>query len=194
MEPTAASQASDEWLLRACADGDRAAWNMLVERYAGLVIGTARRAGASSTLADDVMQTVFAVLVRRLTSIRDPAALPQWLIVTTKRTTWRMARAGGLPTHEGGDRAAGLEDETDGADPAPLLVEHEQAAAVRRAVDALGEPCRAIVRALFFEQPPASYAALAERLDVPVGSLGPTRARCLQRLGERFGKRQDEGE
>lgn len=172
------SDTTDEALLAACVSGERMAWDALIERYAGLVIGTARRSGASGPLADDVMQTVFAVLLRRVATIRDPAALPQWLIVTTKRTTWRLVRASGAAP-------VGLPPDmldTGGTDPVELLAAHERAGRVRGALDSLADPCRAIVRALFFEQPTPEYRVIAERLDLPIGSLGPMRARCLRRL------------
>ncbi len=201
IQPTSPDD-TDDRLIAACLAGERSAWDALVARYAGLVIGTARRAGATPTLADDVMQTVFAVLVRRLATIDDPAALPQWLIVTTKRTTWRLAKSAGVVlahgdpaatggSSAGGDRGSayagsGKESEVDHLDPTSLLLADERATAVRRAVDALGDQCRELVRALFFEQPPPDYAAISARLGVPVGSIGPTRARCLKRLGEQL--------
>lgn len=167
-------------LLRA-RSGDQSGWDELVERFAPLVWSVCRRYRLSGSDADDVGQGVWLRLLEHIERIREPAALPGWLATTTSRECLRVlkinsqrgqveividreiAQPGGLPSGE------------------ELLLTAERNAAVRAAFAQLPLHCRRLL-ALFVQDPPLSYAEIGERLGVPVGSLGPTRARCLKKL------------
>jgi len=164
--------------------GDQAAWDEIVERFAPLVWAICMRHRLSPADADDVGQSLWLGLLEHLESLREPAALPGWIATTTRRECLRM--------HDDGRRRrvsadpAATDDEMLGADPtaAPvdegLLVE-ERRAAVRAAFAGLAPQCRRLL-ALLVADPPLPYVRIAEILDVPVGGLGPTRARCLEKL------------
>jgi RNA polymerase sigma factor (sigma-70 family) len=170
-------------VLRARA-GDQRAWDEIVERFAPLVWGICMRHRLSPADADDVGQSLWLGLIEHLGSLREPAALPGWIATTTRRECLkvhddaRRRRVSADPT--------ATDDELLGADPtAPpvdegLLVE-ERRAAVRAGFAALAPRCRRLL-ALLVADPPLPYVRIAEILDVPVGGLGPTRARCLDKL------------
>ena len=168
-------------VLRARA-GDRLAWDGIVERFAPLVWSICMRYRLSAADADDVGQSVWLGLLKHLNSIREPAALPGWIATATKRECLRVHdnRRRDLPV----DPASG--DSILAADPtaAPVdeeLLAAERRAAVRAAFAQLQPHCRRLL-ALLASDPPVPYVRVAEILDVPIGSLGPTRARCLERL------------
>jgi RNA polymerase sigma factor (sigma-70 family) len=171
-------------LVRRARAGDQAAWDEIVERFAPLVWGICRRYRLSVADTDDVGQTLWLGLLEHLETLRDPAALPGWIATTTRRECLRVhddARRRRSPVD-----AAALEEQTLGADPTAvpvdegLLVE-ERRAAVRTAFAGLAPQCRRLL-ALLVSDPPLPYVRIAEILGVPVGGLGPTRARCLEKL------------
>lgn len=166
----------DSTILRDCLAGDASAWNELVERYGRLVYSIPSRLGFGAADADDVVQTVFGIALRRLETLRDETRLSAWLIRTTYRECWRLRRrmksAAELP-----------EDvDADGQPSEARLEQEERQVIVRQALEKIDERCRRLLHALFFEQPTPAYDLLAERLGVPVGSIGPTRARCFQKM------------
>lgn len=168
---------SDAELIARCLADDQDAWRRLVERYSALVHSVPRRYGLSRADADDVFQTVFARLVRRLPLIRDHTRVSAWLVQTASRETWRVRNRG--------RRTAPIDPAAlDPAAPdAPTLAEFETEQHVREALLELDPRCRNLLTALFSESPRPSYDEVAERLGIPVGSLGPNRSRCLEKLG-----------
>ncbi len=175
-EPPARVFQSDPALVRACIDGDERAWEELVERYGRLVYSIPRRMGWSETDADDVFQGVFALLLRHLPSLRDQTRLSAWLITTTRRECWRLGRTGSRTDRI--DEA--MADEA--AAPIEEIARSEREQAVRQAMRRLDDRCQGLLSALFLEPDPAAYEAIALRLGMPIGSIGPTRARCLRKL------------
>jgi RNA polymerase sigma factor (sigma-70 family) len=185
----------DVRLVALCVRGDAAAWEALVRRHERLVYAIARSYRLSEADTGDVFQEVFAALVRGLPRMRDSRALCRWLSSTTER----IARATALRRR----REEALAAPTDptalanmSADEPPVgaeLERLEEQARVRLALSALPERCRSLIQALYYEEPPPQYAELARRLRLPVGSLGPTRARCFDRL-RRILSTQDEQE
>jgi len=175
-EPPARVYQSDPGLIRACLDGDERAWEELVERYGRLVYSIPRRMGFPEADADDVFQAVFALLLRHLPSLRDQTRLSSWLITTTRRECWRFGRRSSR--HDELDEAI-----PDGTEP-PIdeLEREERAQAVRQAMRRLDERCRELLTALFLEPAAPAYEAIGARLGMPIGSIGPTRARCLRKL------------
>lgn len=169
------NSANDAELVRACLAGDDGAWSALIERYARLVYSIPARHGLSRPDADDVFQDVWGLAVKHLASLRDGQTIAAWLITTTQRETWRVMRRR-APTPA--SRAAEAEAEI-GTHAEFELVERRQR--LREAMERLGSPCRELLEALFREDRP-SYDVIAEQLSMARGSIGPTRARCLDKL------------
>ncbi len=176
MEPT------DEALVLACRRGDAAAWETLVVRYQRLIYSIPRRAGLAEDLAADVFQHVWAMLVERLDHIEQPERISAWLVTTARRESWRIGRkeARGRPMAEDEDEAAAAPDRSDLPDEVVVRMVNQQT--IRLAVDALDERCRELITLLYFRSEPPSYADIAVTLETSEGSIGPTRARCLQKL------------
>jgi RNA polymerase sigma factor (sigma-70 family) len=170
---------SDTDLLARCRADDQDAWKILVERYAALVLSVPRRYGLRPERAEDVFGEVCVALVKALPSIRDGQALPQWLIKTATRATWEAARK---------DRVAMTPDDmpplTGAAPPDEMVAALEEEQRVRGALSRIAERCRKLLTLLYFTAPTPSYDDVARIMKVPRGSLGPTRARCLDKLRE----------
>jgi RNA polymerase sigma factor (sigma-70 family) len=167
-------------LLAAANDGDQAAWDVIVDRYAGLVVGVARRYRLGDADLADVSQTVWLRLVEHLGSLRDPDALPGWLVTTTRNECVRVLRGAGrmVPV----DEVDGLPAVGDAADDvADGLLRAERQEAVRAALCSLPVRCRELF-GLLLRDPPLGYDVIGQRLGMPHGSIGPTRGRCLNRL------------
>lgn len=162
--------------------GDQQAWNALVERYAPLVWSICRRHQlGGGTDAEDVGQSVWLTLVRQLGTIRDPAALPGWLATTTTRECAKAWRAAGRP-HTAGQALEALNTpDTQAATAEQELERAERRAALREAFTSL-PPRSQQLMALLIEDPPMPYAQISARLGIPVGSIGPTRRRLLDKL------------
>jgi RNA polymerase sigma factor (sigma-70 family) len=182
-------QQSDRELLLACRRGDQAAWESLVSRYQRLIYTIPRRAGLNEDLAADVFQEVFATLFEKLDELENPERLKAWLVTTARRKTWRsITRENRMQAvgDGGGDDEGGEADLTGLADeallPDEVMIQLEEQHSVRLAVGQLDERCGKLLALLFYEDEPPPYAAIAARIGVPEGSIGPTRARCLQKL------------
>lgn len=141
---------------------------------------TARATRLDAATAEDVLQTVWLTLVRKAESVSEPLAVLQWLVVTTKREAWRVARAqtrvrpedmelSGLADAESGEL---VEDQVLRADADQRLWAH---------IEAMPDRCRTLLRVIAFADRP-DYAELAKALGMPQGSIGPTRGRCLAKL------------
>ncbi|WP_248960013.1 RNA polymerase sigma factor [Sphaerisporangium perillae] len=167
-------------VLRAQA-GDAAAWDGIVERYAPLVWTVCGRYGLTGSDADDVGGGVWLRLVERLDSLREPAALPGWLVRTTQRQCLQLLRARKqqVPVNDPELGEGAPDGEAGGVDTDILVAERRHA--LRMAFAELPVRCRSLL-AMLFAEPPASYAEISVALDLPVGAVGPTRGRCLDRL------------
>jgi RNA polymerase sigma factor (sigma-70 family) len=167
-------------LVRAAAEGDEQAGTALVERFSGLVWSVTRGFRLSHHDAAEVSQTTWLQLVEHLGDIREPERLGAWLATTTRRlclTTLRKAgRAVPVDLDDGYLVSPDTTVELDWA-----LDAGQRRAALSRALDDLPEPGKALLR-LLSSDPAPSYAEAAAVLDMPIGSIGPTRARCLERL------------
>ena len=168
-------------LVTRARNGDQRAWDDLVERYAPLVWSVCRRYRLSSADAEDVHQTVWLQLVRRLAAIRDPAALPGWLATATRRECVRVLRAARGPhAAECTPDTDAIPDQRAGTAEQELLVA-ERLAALREALARLPPCCQRLIGKLI-EDPPVTYAQISASLSLPVGSIGPLRGRCLDKL------------
>ena len=172
-------------LLEAAARGDQEAWHALVDRYASLLWSIARAHRLSDADAADAVQTTWLKLVENLGRIKEPERLPGWLATTTRHECLRQLRRT--------DRERPADDQVWQSEPASgpavdaALLLGERDAALWRALDKLSDQCRRLLRVLM-ATPPPSYAEVADALGMPVGSIGPTRQRCLARLRERAGQ------
>jgi RNA polymerase sigma factor (sigma-70 family) len=165
--------------LRAHRDGDRDAMARLVRRATPLLWHVARGFRLDTGTAEDVVQNTLLALVRHGDSITEPHAVLRWLIVTARREAIRAAQSK--------DRADLVEDpgttlaapESDSPEPSVLAGAAQQA--LWRNISQLSERCQRLLRVIAFAERP-DYAALSRALGMPVGSIGPTRGRCLAKL------------
>ena len=168
-------------LVTRARNGEWQAWDALVERYAPLIWSICRRHRLEAADAADAAQNVWLKLVDQLDKIRDPAALPGWLATTTRRECGRILRATRRPCDAGYALAAGTIPD-DHAQPAEQdLLAAERHAALREAFGQLPPGCQQLL-ALLIHDPALSYAEISARLGIPVGSIGPSRRRCLDKL------------
>jgi RNA polymerase sigma factor (sigma-70 family) len=177
----------DARLVVRCAAGEARAWEALVRRHERLVYAIGRSFRLSDEDLGDVFQEVFTALLKGLPRLRDGRALVRWLASTTERIARTMAlrrrREAAREHHEDG----AIDRLEDGQGPVGSDVERaEREHEVRLALGAASERCRRLLEALYYEDPTPSYNELSQRLGVPVGSLGPTRARCIERLRDHF--------
>jgi RNA polymerase sigma factor (sigma-70 family) len=168
-------------LVARARDGDQRAWNEIVDRYAPLVWSICNRYKLSRQDIDDISQTVWLLLVEQLGNLRQPAALPGWLATTTQRECFRVLRAARRYDYSGPPGESQMS-----GDPPPLMIEQEIIAAelnaaLRAAFALLPARCRHLLSMLITD-PSLSYAEISAALPVPIGSIGPQRARCLDRL------------
>jgi RNA polymerase sigma factor (sigma-70 family) len=180
-------------LVKAAAQGDEAAWRELVERFSGLVWAVARGFRLNTADASDVYQTVWLRLAEHLGRIQSPDQVGAWLATTARRESIRVVR--------GRRRTTPIEDSAladlipaDEISPERTVLQAEQARLeadrakhMWRAFRDLPARCQQLLRILMASHRP-SYAEAAAALDVPVGSIGPTRARCLRQLRRLMGE------
>lgn len=189
--PPQPGQDDDATLVSRCRNGDAAAWTALVQRYQRLVYAIVLRMGLDEHAAADVFQTVFTRLLQHLNRIADPQRLQAWIVTTAKRESLLQRQQGRRTVSmtrdddEGGDGS-----EWDIADDGPLpgqaLDALQQAHQLRLALDGLDERCRTLLMLVFRDDDDTlAYDEVARRMAMPVGSIGPTRARCLDKLRKR---------
>jgi RNA polymerase sigma factor (sigma-70 family) len=168
-------------LVTRAAKGEKQAWDALVERFIPLIWSICRNHRLSDADAEDVGQIVWMQLTGQLGKIRDPAALPGWLVTVTRReclrvmdATHRLPMVGYVIDAEiiADERSAAAEQE---------LLATERHAALREAFATLSPFDQQLI-ALLLDDPPVSYAEISARLGIPVGSIGPTRRRCVDKL------------
>jgi RNA polymerase sigma factor (sigma-70 family) len=168
-------------LVTRAREGDKQAWDALVEMYAPLVWSICRGHRLGGADADDVGQTVWLYLVEQLDKIRDPVALPGWLATTTRRECCRVLRAARRPQAAGYVLDAEDVPDQQSGNAEDELLAAERRAALREAFAHLPPTCQRLL-AILMEDPPVPYAEISARLGIPVGSIGPTRGRCLDKL------------
>jgi RNA polymerase sigma factor (sigma-70 family) len=172
-----------EWdlgdLLRAGAAKDEAAWHELVRRYAGLVAFVIRHYRLTPADTQDVSQLVWLRLVEHLGEIREPAALPGWLATTTRRECERYLRVNGRSVAMDPVEMGPVTADGPPVDDVVLAAERRQAL-----LDGLAllSPHQRRLLTLLTADPPYPYAEISRILDIPIGSIGPTRSRALEKL------------
>ena len=168
-------------LVIAARDGDQAAWSELVRRYKGLVWGIARSYGLSQQDSEDVSQTTWLLLATHIRTIKEPAAITGWLATTVRRESARLLRRRGreIPA-DPHDATVDIAD-TNAEYGEEIAIRLEAVAAIRSGYARLSENCKKLL-ALLIKEPPLSYAEISDAMKIPRGSIGPMRARCLERL------------
>lgn len=146
-----------------------------------------RRAGLDEDQSADVFQEVFATLFQKLDDIQQPERLHSWLVTTARRKTWRVISKKRETQNTLVDDESGSAEEIsripdNAALPDEVLLKLEEQHLVRTAVAALDDRCRKLLTLLFYEAEPPSYAEIATLLGTSEGSIGPTRARCLEKI------------
>lgn len=178
-------QRTDEQLVAACRAGDESAWEVIVLRHQKILNSIPRRAGLGDDLAADILQDVFTTLFERLETLEKPEFLRAWLITTTRHKTIHLIR------RETRGRPRSIDDDEgefafEIADVRPLadevLVKLERDERIGRAFDELDDRCRRLLTMLYLAAETLPYTDVSEQLGIPLGSIGPTRARCLQKL------------
>jgi RNA polymerase sigma factor (sigma-70 family) len=168
-------------LVNRAAKGEKHAWDTLVERFIPLIWSICRKYRLGDADAKDVGQNVWLQLTDQLGKIRDPAALPGWLATVTRRECLRVIGATQrLPAAGYVINAEIIPDEHSGVAEQELLAA-ERHAALHEAFAALPPSDQRLIT-LLLEDPPVSYAEISARLGIPIGSIGPTRRRCLDKL------------
>ncbi len=167
-------------LVAACRAGRAEAWDEVLNRYEHLVFTIARREGLSVEDAADATQTTFESLFAQLDRIQNREQIVSWLMTVARRQAWRIRNEGRRQYPD--EEAVSMREHA--ADPTDEL---GTIAWLHEGVTKLPSPCRELIIALYFDPASPSYADIAAKLGRPVGSIGPTRARCLQHLREILG-------
>lgn len=176
---------SDAALISACRRGDRRAWDRLFKRYERLVFSIPLNYGLSREDAADITQLTFSILLQSIDRIADDSRLGPWLAVVARRHTWRLMERKRQETTgaEGDLPESPLPDDSS----ARSMERWELVEWLDQGLSQLSTRCRELLLALYFAPEEPSYAKVAERLGMPVGSIGPTRARCLKQLKAKLG-------
>ena len=183
---------SDEALMLRCRAGEQAAWAMLVQRFQRLVYTVPRRMGLNDTDAADVFQHAFSRLFEALPRLDDPSRVRAWLVTTARRESLKLvserSRVVDMASASNGggsdEEAADPLDRLPSLDPLPddQLEALQEEDRLRRALEELDDRSREFLTLMFLQDPALAYADIAARLSISIGSIGRTRARCLQKL------------
>jgi RNA polymerase sigma factor (sigma-70 family) len=166
-------------LVRRAARGEEAAFEALVGRFADVVWSVARGHGLSPVDAADISQTTWLRLAEHLDTLREPARVGAWLVTTARRECLRTLQRSNH--HVLMDTCLDWCNPRNEIELDHEMLEDEQDEELWRAFEALSGPCKALLRMLMADPAP-SYADVSEAFDMPIGSIGPTRARCIDRL------------
>lgn len=166
-------------LVRAAAAGDSDAWNRLVQRFGTMVIAVARSCRLNDADVAEVHQVVWLRMVENIGRIEQPERIGAWLATTAKRESLRVVRAKGRLTLDHDGLLQRADTTTKPVDAGPI--EEERAKAVREAFSRLPAHCQRLLRLMAVDEP-LSYKEISRALSMPIGSIGPTRGRCLEHL------------
>jgi RNA polymerase sigma factor (sigma-70 family) len=166
-------------LFSAFRAGDQAMMGELVELLTPILWHTVRAQRVDRQSSEDVLQTSWLALVRNADSIADPQAVLQWLIISARREAWRVVKREDRvdPKDFEADEVVTPEREL----PEEIVLRSDGSSRLWQHIEHLSEKCRALLRVIAFADRP-DYAAVAESLGMPIGSIGPTRGRCLAKL------------
>jgi RNA polymerase sigma factor (sigma-70 family) len=179
---------SDRELIRRCRQGNAGAWQQLLNKYERLVYSIPLRYGVSRDDAADIAQITFTILIQSLNTLSEDSRLGAWLVTVARRHTWRLMernrrQSAHLEAPDVAESALLL-----GKSDADCIERWELAEWLDAGLSKIGSACRELLLALYFQPERSSYAEVADRLDMPVGSIGPRRARCLKSLRQVLGE------
>ena len=161
--------------------GDRIAWDELVDRFAPLVWSVCQRFGMRREDIEETGQNVWLILVENIGNVREPAALPGWLATTTRRECLRVLRGRRLREQRELHSDEEVGATSDDTDVESWLLAEERDDALREGFRQLPARCQRLLEMLMADPRPP-YAEIGRRLDMPIGAIGPNRARCLDKL------------
>ena len=171
---------SDTRLVKACLSGDEEAWSSLIDKYKALIYSIPVKYGLSRQEAADVFQATCTELLVRLPELREPRALPKWLMQVAHHESYRWKRQSQRTVSR--DAETDLPEPTTPAIAESLFQQTQEEQMLREAMTVLTPQCRRLVELLFFETPSRPYTEVAAELGLAVGSIGFTRQKCLERL------------
>ena len=171
---------SDTRLVKACLSGDEEAWSLLIDKYKALIYSIPVKYGLSRQEAADVFQATCTELLVRLPELREPRALPKWLMQVAHHESYRWKRQSQRTVSR--DEERDLPEPTTPAIAESLFQQTQEEQMLREAMTVLTPQCRRLVELLFFETPSRPYTEVAAELGLAVGSIGFTRQKCLERL------------
>lgn len=175
--------ATDAQLIERCLQGEEEAWGRLLKRYGGLIYSVAYQCGLTHEDAGDVFQLVSVSLLEHLADLRQSASLPAWIATVARRHALHVANRNQRSTPSGsGADISDFQPDVEAEDMEELLATLRDQILVQEAMEMLPERCRQLLSMLFADDTQTSYNEIAEKLQMPIGSIGPTRARCLERL------------
>ena len=170
---------TDRDLIRACRSGDARAWERLLDKYERLVFSISLNYGLTTDDAADVTQITFTILLQNLNTLPDEIRLASWLATVARRHTWRLLARNRREAVNPGEDLAGNEGVGGIVDDRER---RELAEWLYQGLSLLDERCRQLLLALYFDAEQPSYAQIADDLKMSIGSIGPTRARCLEQM------------
>lgn len=168
-------------LVEAAVGGDQQAWNRIVERYLPLVSSVVSKYRLSDDDTQDVSQTLWLRLVEHLGDIREPRALPAWIVTTTRNEALRLLATRKRTLCVDPQVGSELEGEPDRSELDDHLLREERNQALREGMAELRPQHRELL-VLLMTDPPMPYEQISRKLGIPIGSIGPTRARSLEQL------------
>jgi RNA polymerase sigma factor (sigma-70 family) len=175
---------NDTRLVKECLSGDEAAWAQLIDKYKALIYSIAIKYNLPPQEAADVFQSTCVELLVRLPELREPRALPKWLMQVAHHECYRVKRLS--------KRVVSRDSEDNPPEPEvppiaeSLVQQTQEEQMLREAIAVLTPQCRRLVEMLFFESPSRPYAEVAAELGLALGSIGFTRQKCIERLRRRL--------
>ena len=170
----------DTRLVKECLAGNEEAWSLLIDKYKALIYSIPVKYNLPPHEAADVFQSTCMELLTRLPQLREPRALPKWLMQVAHHQCYRVKRQQQLLVSRDGE--PDMPDPETPAIAETLMQQTQEEQMLREAVGSLTPQCRRLVELLFFETPPRPYAEVAAELGLALGSIGFTRQKCIERL------------
>jgi len=170
----------DTRLVKECLADNEEAWSLLIDKYKALIYSIPVKYGLPPPEAADVFQSTCLELLTRLPQLREPRALPKWLMQVAHHQCFRVKRQQQRLVSR--DAEPDLPDPETPAIAETLVQQTQEEQMLREAITSLGPQCRRLVELLFFETPPRPYAEVAAELGLALGSIGFTRQKCIERL------------
>jgi RNA polymerase sigma factor (sigma-70 family) len=171
---------NDTRLVKQCLSGNEEAWSLLIDKYKALIYSIPVKYNLSRHEAADVFQATCTELLVRLPELRDPRALPKWLMQVAHHECYRLKRLNQRVVSR--DAEPDLREPETPAIAESLVQQTQEEQMLREAMTSLTPQCRRLVELLFFETPSRPYAEVAAELGLAVGSIGFTRQKCIERL------------